>query len=342
MSYLQRQAEKLGVQIIITTHSPNLASTIDLNNIVMLEGGNAFSLDKDKTKLARSDYRFLARFLDVTKANLFFARGVMIVEGDAENVLLPIIAKLVSCDFTSYGVSIVNVGGVGLSRYAKIFQRHDESEKLDIPVACLTDLDVMPNCAPEIIGKVKKGEELPSKSDRQWRAKCDFPKDELKQHSTKIRNKASGQSVETFIADEWTMEYDLAYFGFADEVYIAAHLAKMDAKFTLQGNDFTYPHILNETVNAKKKLEDLKLTIKNLGICPVENCIRYKEHLASHVYSMFTKGTKASKPMAAQYLANILEEKPVVTNWQNLFPPYLVQAIHYVTKKEHSINTIAP
>jgi predicted ATP-dependent endonuclease of OLD family len=54
--------------------------------------------------------------------NLFFARGVMIVEGDAENILIPTLANIIGKDF-HYGVSIVNVGGVGLSRYARIFLR---------------------------------------------------------------------------------------------------------------------------------------------------------------------------------------------------------------------------
>ncbi|WP_264801948.1 ATP-binding protein [Acetobacter nitrogenifigens] len=39
----------------------------------------------EHTLLAPDDYAFLERFLDATEANLFFARGVIIVEGDAEN-----------------------------------------------------------------------------------------------------------------------------------------------------------------------------------------------------------------------------------------------------------------
>lgn len=31
----------------------------------------------------KGDYLFLQRFLDATKANLFFARGILMVEGDA-------------------------------------------------------------------------------------------------------------------------------------------------------------------------------------------------------------------------------------------------------------------
>lgn len=345
MSYLQEKAENLGVQIIITTHSPNLSSTINLDNIVMLQGGGAFSLEKGKTKLALSDYRFLARFLDVTKSNLFFARGVMIVEGDAENVLLPTIAKLIGLDFTSHGVSIVNVGGVGLRRYAKIFQRDDANEKFNIPVACVTDMDVMPDCAPVIIDKIKPGDEWPlitGKNNRQWRAKKDFKESELKEHRSKIELKASGQCVKTYVSDEWTMEYDLAYFGLADEVYIAAYLAKKDESYAKSGKEFSDVKLSNAKSQARKALKKIKNQIASLGIMEGVDTNLYNEHLASHVYSMFTRGTKASKPMAAQYLANILVEgdKDVV-DWQGKLPPYLVEAIKYVTRTTQSAGVEA-
>src|SRR5690606_6318743 len=113
------------VQVIVTTHSPNLASKIKIENLVLVEGQRAYSLADGQTKLAKGDYRFLERFLDSTKANLFFARGVLIVEGDAEAILIPTLAKLVSQDLTHHGVSIVNVGGTGLRRFARIFQRTD-------------------------------------------------------------------------------------------------------------------------------------------------------------------------------------------------------------------------
>jgi putative ATP-dependent endonuclease of OLD family len=101
---------------------------------------------------------------------------VVIVEGDAENILLPTLARLLDRDFTSHGISIVNVGGVGLRRFARIFQRKDSvaDGTIPVPVACVTDMDVMPDCAPEITERVKPGEAWPPKSKRRWRAKKDF------------------------------------------------------------------------------------------------------------------------------------------------------------------------
>src|SRR3546814_9580442 len=68
--------------LIVTTHSPNLTSKIPLKNIVLLHRQRAFSLAEGETGLSPNDYRFLQRFLDTTKANLFFARGIIVVEGD--------------------------------------------------------------------------------------------------------------------------------------------------------------------------------------------------------------------------------------------------------------------
>ncbi|MCK9199872.1 MAG: AAA family ATPase [Gallionella sp.] len=321
MKYLQEQAVKNGVQIIVTTHSPNLASAIDLDNMVMIQNGQAFSLAKENTKLESSDYRFLERFLDVTKANLFFARGVMIVEGDAENILLPTLAKLIGRDFTEYGVSIVNVGGVGLRRYARIFQRRndDKAAQLSIPVACVTDMDVMPDCGKPIIKK-----ELSTKSA--------LGEAGLKARRSALSDKTNGQKVKTYIANEWTLEYDLAYFGLAKDVYVAAYLAKKDEAIAEQGKDLnaeTVTTVEQKALADFKGLEQEALNSTSNGLA--DGCA-YKELLATKVYALFTTGTKASKTIAAQYLAGALEDKKLAPDaWRKILPPYLVEAIDYVT-----------
>jgi putative ATP-dependent endonuclease of OLD family len=321
MKYLQEQAEEKGVQIIVTTHSPNLASAICLDNMVIIQNGHAFSLAKEETELEPSDYRFLQRFLDVTKANLFFARGVMIVEGDAENILLPTLAKLIGRDFTEYGVSIVNVGGVGLRRYARIFQRHDiKAEQIGIPVACVTDMDVMPDCGKSIIKK-----DLPTKGE--------LGEAGLTARRTTLSEKTTGQTVKTFIANEWTLEYDLAYFGLAKDVYVAAHLAKKDDALAKQVKDLDEVTSKAEEQKALTDFNSLEQEANNEISNSLADGCDYKELLATKVYALFTTGTKASKPISAQYLAGALEEYKQRTPeaWRKVLPPYLVKAIDYVT-----------
>ena len=301
MQFLQQKANETRadgqkIQIIVTTHSPNLASVIDLDNLVLLHEGKAFPLVSGRTQLDHSDYGFLRRFLDVTKANMFFARGLLIVEGDAENILLPTLARLIGRDLTENGVSIVNVGGTGLRRFARIYQRKrpDQDGTINIPVACVADYDVMPDCAPAIIGKTKPGDAWPDKKNRRWRAKADFTVAELKQRRQDIRAKASGQHVETFVAGQWTLEYDLAYCGFARDVWIAAHLAKADEQINAG-------KMTREAVARKALRSFADLSSKNLP----------KEELASHVYALFVADSAVSKATAAQYLACLLEARQI-------------------------------
>ena len=337
MRSLQEQAKEKGIQIIVTTHSPNLASAIELDNIVMIHTGRAFSMAQGQTELEPSDYRFLERFLDVTKANLFFAHGVVIVEGDAENILLPALAKLVGRDFTEHGVSVVNVGGVGLRRYARIFQRKDSKKdaQLNIPVACITDMDVMPDCAPAIVGKFDEGSVWPAKTTRRWRAKKDIGDDKALEVARQEKiNKASGQCVQTFVSDEWTLEYDLALgprdenggysLNLAEDVYIAACLAEND-----------------DAINAKKVAVDgvAKAAIEEFAALKstavVKDGCAVEETIAATIYAKFARES-VSKPIAAQYLAERLQSKHkdgklTPEDLRKSLPKYLTKAIDYVT-----------
>ena len=128
-------------QFILTTHSTTIGASIPLKNLIICRGSDVFPMSPGNTGLALGDYKFLQRFLDATKANLFFARGVILVEGDAENILIPTIAEIIDMPLHKYGVSIVNVGSTAFLRYAKIFQRTDE-KSLDIRVSVVTDLDI--------------------------------------------------------------------------------------------------------------------------------------------------------------------------------------------------------
>jgi len=129
------------IQYILTTHSTILGSSIPLKYLKLCSHGRVYSLDKDNTQLSESDYQFLERFLDATKANLFFAKGVIFVEGDAENILVPVIAEIIGKPLYKYGVSVVNVGHKGFLRYVNIFKRKDGTT-LPIRVSIITDLDI--------------------------------------------------------------------------------------------------------------------------------------------------------------------------------------------------------
>lgn len=134
-------SQEKNEQFILSTHSITLASKIKLANMIVLKGNDAFPMSSEYTKMMPADYNFLERFLDATKANLFFAKGLIMVEGDAENLLIPAIAQLIGKNLYQYGVSVVNVGNTAYKRYVNIFKRKD-GKSFGMPIAVISDLDV--------------------------------------------------------------------------------------------------------------------------------------------------------------------------------------------------------
>lgn len=135
--------KNIHTQFILTTHSNNLASSINPKNLILLHNNKAFSIAETETMLESEDYEFLERFLDATKSNLFFAKGLIFVEGDAENLLLPALAELIGIPLHEYGISIVNIGNTAFERYIKLFSRRN-IDRIDLPISIVTDVDVRP------------------------------------------------------------------------------------------------------------------------------------------------------------------------------------------------------
>lgn len=143
IKYFERKSKEEKIQYILTSHSPILASSISLEHIILIYNSAAFPMRSGLTHLESDDYKFLERFLDATKSNMFFAQGIICVEGDAENLLIPTLADIIDRPLYDYGVSILNVGNLAFKRYASIFLRKDDL-KLNFPVAIVTDLDMKP------------------------------------------------------------------------------------------------------------------------------------------------------------------------------------------------------
>lgn len=160
--YLEKVAEAEQMQVIVTTHSPVIASSVKLNalNVLVAQDGAspisaplAFFQMEDQTKF------FLERWLDITKSTLLFARGVLMVEGIAEALVIPELAKMVisqdaakctqgNC-LKDFGVSIISLGGNFFQHFVELF-RADENKLIRIPVksACLLDNDPEKEDAP--------------------------------------------------------------------------------------------------------------------------------------------------------------------------------------------------
>jgi len=98
LRYLEKTANDKNVQVIVTTHSPVLASAVPLDTLVHLSTfgqSNYEATSLCTCGLTAESKSFVNRWLDVTKSTLLFAKGVILVEGIAEAMLLPELAKRV-------------------------------------------------------------------------------------------------------------------------------------------------------------------------------------------------------------------------------------------------------
>lgn len=294
---------KRRVQVVMTTHSPSLASAADIASMTLVHRAQLFSLAHGQTKLKKADYEFLRRFIDATKANLFFARGVIIVEGTAEAVLLPAIAEACSRSFSHHGVSVVNVGSVGLYHYARVLQRPDDAVKVPIPVACITDRDITPDAARPY-------------SDKK-RFESEYEAAEIEALVKAKEDRAQGGNTIVCVSDHWTFEYDLARHGCSELMFTAIHLAKK-AKSRDENLDEE-----DEAV-AMAEANDAWGKLKASGLS--------SEELACLIYQPLAQ-KKASKAVAAQYAAHLLATKKfgMGEDLFNHLPPYIQRALVHVT-----------
>jgi len=146
-NYLQTREEAEASpearSILLTTHSPNVASVAPLSNIVVLRlvPGEKHTIGKSLrgVELEKGEREDLERYIDVTRGELFFSKGVILVEGDAERFLLPTLAKLhdPNLDFDALGITVCSIAGTNFSPYIQLLGPMG----LDIPFVVLTDFD---------------------------------------------------------------------------------------------------------------------------------------------------------------------------------------------------------
>ena len=187
------------VQILVTSHSPTLAAKAPVGKIdVLHEGRTGETAGRILVKPIRdcgldaNQEQDLSRYLDITKSTLFFSRGVILVEGISEALLLPVLARKMGVDLAQCAVTVVNVSSLAFEPFAKLFQ----DGGLDIPCALITDADP----------GVEEDEDL----SRDEKDQIAYPDQILRisRMAEHLQNLESGQ-LRVFLACK-TFEYDLA------------------------------------------------------------------------------------------------------------------------------------
>lgn len=283
------------------------------------------------------------------------------VEGDAENILIPTIAQIIEKPLYMYGVSIVNVGNVAFLRYSNIFISKEGDKTIGIPTSIVTDLDVRPiqyyqdydndskfkgykiykingfdeyfineydskQRVKEILGKeesqrFKKGE---------YQAQIEVIDNNYEKFkelvSAKKEEKYNFKDIKVF-TNNWTMEFDLALSCIREYVYAAILIAK-DIK-----SDEGIVDIIDIDKYIGKAKEEIDQSIKE-GKDDMD--------IAYNIYKPLLKGN-ASKAVCAQYLSKILlnksnEDKDLVGNiLEDKYLKYILDSIYHVTNSKSEV-----
>lgn len=127
------------VQVFVTSHSPHFASLASLDTLGCIHQGatgvRAFfprTVGFEKTKKEK-----LQRYLDVTRAALFFAKRIVLVEGTAELFVVSALARRLGINLRKQSVSVLSTDGLNFDAFLPLFGE----SRLNVRVAVLTDGD---------------------------------------------------------------------------------------------------------------------------------------------------------------------------------------------------------
>jgi len=141
---------------ILTTHSPHIASVAPIKSVVLLRHDpieqSTVGTSTARAPLNRDDEEDLQRYIDVTRGELFFARGLIFVEGDAERFLVPAFASAIGIELDVLGISVCSVSGTNFAPYIKLVS----GNSLSIPHVVLTDLDPIQGSRPLARKRIEK------------------------------------------------------------------------------------------------------------------------------------------------------------------------------------------
>ena len=135
-------------QIFMTTHSTQIASAVKLDDLICLTSPKLGQINVGYPRVIykkdiaddMNSKQYVQRFLDATKADMFFANKLIFVEGVAEELLLPVFARYMNKNLTDEHVLVVNMGGRYFNHFLKLFDTNN-AYAINKKIVCLTDID---------------------------------------------------------------------------------------------------------------------------------------------------------------------------------------------------------
>ncbi len=124
--------------VLLTTHSTHIASVSPIEymvHILQTSPSESKISTFDGLELMGKDKLDIERYLDVSRGEVYFGKGVILVEGIAEQYLIPSFAELIGLPLDKHGVVVCSVNSTNFLPYSAFLT------KMNIPHVVLTDGD---------------------------------------------------------------------------------------------------------------------------------------------------------------------------------------------------------
>lgn len=314
-------------QVVVTTHSPHILYERGFKPIRYfrrVEGGLAqrsevLNLSEFYGRVGASAGDFLVRYLKLTHCDLFFADAAILVEGNVERLLLPLMVEKEASKLQAACLSILEVGGAYAHKFRQLL------EFLGIVTLVITDLD---SVCPAEDGDPDEDDE-PDGDDGQpvTRAKaCRVGTDGAVTSNQTLRQWLP-QKVEISELLAATPE-ERTQLPSADSPAHVRVAYQTETSVTWNGETAS---LIGRTLEEAFGLENLTWTQEksqvHLGLRISKNMSLKLEALAERLYSR-VKGSGFNK---TNFALGILTENPM--NWKT--PAYIAEGLSWLCEQVH-------
>ena len=126
-----------GFPMLMTTHSTHITSVSPIKSLVHLHQvkGNTVAHSTASMPMIEGEFLDVERYLDVKRGEIFLGKGVLLVEGIAEEYIIPKMAERLDKPLDEKGIVVCNINCTNFKPYMKILN------SLSIPYAVITDGD---------------------------------------------------------------------------------------------------------------------------------------------------------------------------------------------------------
>ena len=198
-----------NTQVLVSTHSTHISSVNQIGSV------NILAKDHQKAQvfhpsegLDPKECTRIERYLDAVRSTLLFAKGVMLVEGDAELILVPTLVKeVLGCSLDELGISLVNMSSTVFTNIAAIFH----NTRIRRRCAILTDLDT------SIVDLPEDPKDYPE-DDKKFYKVCKNSQEQGKNRRQKLEGFCTDNEWIKSLYAQYTFEVDFLIAGNASVV----------------------------------------------------------------------------------------------------------------------------